>query len=56
MEFTKQQEKLEQAKSLLTALGLPSAQCNDRSGWVFLALADIKPSDSWRSAKAYCPR
>lgn len=53
MEFTKQQqEKLEQAKSLLSALGMPSAQCNDRSGWVFLALADIRPSDSWESAKA----
>ncbi len=53
MEFTEQQqEKLEQAKALLTALGLPKAQYNDRSGWVFLALANIKPSDSWASATA----
>lgn len=53
MEFTEQQkEKLEQAKELLTALGLPKAQCNDRSGWVFLALANIKPSDSWHTATA----
>ena len=53
MEFTEQQkEKLEQAKSLLTALGLPKAQCNDRSAWVFLALADVKPADEWSSASA----
>ena len=47
-----QQEKLEQAKWLLNALGLPKAQCNNRSGWVFLALANIKPSDNWNSATA----
>lgn len=51
MEFTEQQkEKLQQAKALLTALGLPKAQCNDRSGWVFLALANIKPADNWNNA------
>ncbi len=48
MKFTEQQQfKLDQAKALLTALGLPKAQCNDRSAWVFLALANVKPSDSW---------
>ena len=53
MEFTmQQQEKLEQAKALLTALKLPRAQCNDRSGWVFLALADIKPNSAWKNATA----
>lgn len=52
MDSTKQQEKLEQAKALLTALGLPKAQCNDRSGWVFLALANIKPADNWNNATA----
>ena len=53
MKFTEQQqEKLEQAKWLLNALGLPKAQCNNRSGWVFLALANIKPSDNWNSATA----
>ncbi len=49
---TQQQEKLEQAKELLTALGLPKAQCNDRSGWVLLALAHIRASDNWASATA----
>jgi hypothetical protein len=53
LEFTEQQqEKLEQAKVLLTALDLPKAQCNNRSAWVLLALADITPSESWASAKA----
>jgi len=53
LKFTEeQQEKLKQAKKLLTALGLPKAQCNDRSGWVFLALADVKPSDNWNSTAA----
>lgn len=52
MEFTEQQEKLEQAKVLLTELGLPKAQCNDRSGWVFLALANISPSDNWAFSSA----
>ena len=46
----KQQTKLAEAKSLLAELGLPKAQCNDRSGWVFLALANIKPSDKWSAA------
>lgn len=45
MKFTaQQQEKLELAKALLTALGLPKAQGHDRSGWVFLALANINLS------------
>jgi hypothetical protein len=53
LKFTKKQkEKLEQAKTLLAALGLPKAQYNNRSGWVLLALANIKPSDQWESASA----
>jgi len=53
LKFTEQQqEKLDQAKALLTALGLPKAQCNDRSGWVFLALANVKSSDNWNTATA----
>lgn len=39
--------KLQEAKQILKELGLPSAQTNDRSAWVFLALANIKPSDDW---------
>ncbi|WXT99762.1 MAG: Type-2 restriction enzyme AplI [Catillopecten margaritatus gill symbiont] len=53
MEFTTQQkEKLQESKALLTALGLPKAQCNDRSAWVFLALANVNSFSSWHSASA----
>lgn len=44
--------KLQQAKTLLVNLGLPPAQANDRSGWVLLALANIKPEDHWHQAQA----
>lgn len=44
------EKKLNEAKSLLEALGLPPAQCNDRSGWVLLALANVRPEDSWATA------
>lgn len=44
--------KLEQARTFLKALGLPPAQYNDRSALVFLALANIKPDDDWKSAQA----
>ncbi|WP_421948079.1 BsuBI/PstI family type II restriction endonuclease [Phaeodactylibacter xiamenensis] len=44
--------KLEEAKEILRALQLPSKQTNDRSGWVFLALANIKPEDNWNDAEA----
>jgi hypothetical protein len=43
------EERLEEAKVLLKALGLPKQQYNDRSGWVLLALANIKPDDEWES-------
>lgn len=53
LESTQEQKiKLQQTKALLTELGLPKAQCNDRSAWVFLALADVKPSDDWSGATA----
>lgn len=45
-------KKLEQSKELLKALGLPQSQLNDRSAWVFLALANIRPNDSWNSVQA----
>lgn len=48
----KKDEKLQQAKALLKELGLPPAQYNNRSGWVFLALANIKPNDDWSSAQS----
>ncbi|HSG29907.1 MAG TPA: restriction endonuclease, partial [Thermodesulfobacteriota bacterium] len=41
------EEKLKQAKEILRVLGMPKTQYNDRSGWVLLALADIRPEISW---------
>jgi len=46
------EEKLAQAKALLKALGLPKQQYNNRSAWVFLALANIRPKDDWNTAQA----
>lgn len=48
----KKNEKLTQTKELLKVLGLPPSQYNDRSAWVFLALANIRPNDEWKDAKA----
>ncbi len=44
--------KLNEAKKILKALNLPEAQTNNRSAWVFLALANIKPADSWKISQA----
>lgn len=46
------EEKLIQAQELLKEFGLPKQQYNNRSAWVFLALANIKPQDDWKNAKA----
>ncbi|MBV34396.1 MAG: restriction endonuclease [Rickettsiales bacterium] len=46
------QQKLTEAQTLLQALGLPKQQHNKRSGWVLLALANVKPQDSWQDAQA----
>lgn len=47
-----QKQKLAEAKTILKALNLPTQQTNDRSAWVFLALAQIKPDDSWNMSKS----
>jgi len=44
-------KKVEEARQILIALDMPKAQHNDRSCWVFLALANIKPNDSWSNAE-----
>jgi len=46
------EKKLKEAQELLKALGLPPAQYNQRSAWVFLALANIRPQDTWKDAQA----
>jgi hypothetical protein len=44
------QSKIESAKRILTDLGLPRAQLNDRSALTLLALIDLKQDGDWRSA------
>lgn len=46
------EQKLKEAQELLEALGMPKKQYNQRSGWVFLALANIRPQDEWKDAQA----
>ncbi len=43
--------KLSEAKTILQALGLPPAQCNEMSCLTLLALAGVKPRGSWKDAK-----
>lgn len=42
--------KLEEAKDILKALGMPPKQQNDRSAYTFLALAGIQEDSIWTSA------
>ena len=42
--------KLEEAKGILSAIGMPDKQTNDRSAYVLLALADIKETADWNEA------
>lgn len=42
--------KLEEAKEILKALGMPKQQYNDRSAYVFLAFAGIREEDNWMDA------
>jgi len=43
--------KLEEAKGILSAIGMPKQQTNDRSAYVLLALAKITEADSWGDAQ-----
>ncbi len=44
--------RIDEAQHVLVQLGFPRAQLNDRSALTLLALLDLKPTDSWRSAAA----
>ncbi len=44
--------KIEEAMTILTALGLPRAQLNDRSALTLLALLNLKPDMLWAEAAA----
>ena len=43
--------KLEEAKGVLTAIGMPKAQTNDRSAYVLLALSNLSEGTSWSFAE-----
>jgi type II restriction enzyme len=42
--------KIEEAKKILKALGLPKNQQNDRSALILLALSNLKEEDNWNKA------
>lgn len=42
--------KLDEAKGILSALGMPKAQTNDRSAYVLLALSNLKEDAPWATA------
>jgi len=42
--------KLDEAKGILSAVGMPNAQTNDRSAYVLLALANIEETTDWENA------
>ena len=42
--------KVEEAKQVLKALGLPAKQQNDRSALTLLALCNLKETDNWTNA------
>ncbi len=44
--------KIDEALSILKALGLPKAQQNERSALTFLALVDLKKNTPWSKAKS----
>ncbi len=44
--------KIEEAKQILEAMGLPKRQQNDRSALTLLALCNLKEKDKWSKAKA----
>lgn len=43
--------KVKEAQEILTSLGLPMAQRNERSAFTLLALAGVGPKDSWKDTK-----
>lgn len=44
--------KIEEAKQILEAMGLPKKQQNERSALTLLALANLKENDKWSDAKS----
>jgi adenine-specific DNA-methyltransferase len=47
----KKSERIEEARAILKALGLPSAQQNKMAALTLLALGGIAPNGAWKEAK-----
>lgn len=45
------QEKLDQALEIITSLGMPKLQQNERSALTFLALLDLHPEGNWQKLR-----
>lgn len=45
-------ERLDEAKQILRALGMPSAQTNDNAGYTLLAFANVGPDTVWVKAQS----
>jgi len=43
--------KIDEASEILASMGLPRAQQNERSALTLLALASLRPNDSWQKTK-----
>jgi adenine-specific DNA-methyltransferase len=48
----KARRQIDDAMAILSVLGVPRAQQNDRSALTLLALLDLKPGDRWESASS----
>ena len=43
--------RLQEAKAVLAALGMPKGQINDRSAYTLMALLNLRPDQPWSEAK-----
>ena len=50
-EFIMAKQKVTEASTILKAIGMPKEQTNEISGLTLLALAEIRPGDSWDKAR-----
>lgn len=47
-------QRINEAIDILRQVAAPKAQLNERSALTLLALADVKPGDSWQAAQSPC--
>jgi hypothetical protein len=51
MKASAQQRRIAEARQILTALGLPKGQQNERAALTLLALVDLQPKNPWHEAR-----